>query len=232
VKKKQLKMNIDEYLPLRDVVFNTLRRAIITGYFSPGERLMEISLADQLGVSRTPVREAIRKLELEGLVTMIPRKGAQVACITEEDLQDVIEVRSALEEFAVELACRRIDDDGKKAMQEAHRSFKKAIDGEKDMVEIIEKDEDFHNSILYATKNDRLINIINGLREQFFRYRMEYVKTSDVKDHLVEEHELLMKAIFSRDEEKAKSLMNSHIIQQKTAILNAIQNRRDQEGLC
>ncbi|MBR5047165.1 MAG: GntR family transcriptional regulator, partial [Eubacterium sp.] len=122
-------MNIDEYLPLRDVVFNTLRRAIITGYFSPGERLMEISLAGQLGVSRTPVREAIRKLELEGLVTMIPRKGAQVACITEEDLQDVIEVRSALEEFAVKLACRRIDEEGKKTMRDAHRSFKKAVDG-------------------------------------------------------------------------------------------------------
>ena len=80
---KDTNFNVNEYLPLRDVVFNTLRQAIITGEFAPGERLMEISLANRLGVSRTPVREAIRKLELEGLVIMIPRKGAQVARITE-----------------------------------------------------------------------------------------------------------------------------------------------------
>ena len=84
-----LQQNMDEYLPLRDVVFNTLRQAILIGELKPGERLMEIHLADRLGVSRTPIREAIRKLELEGLVVMIPRKGAQVAKITEKNLKDV-----------------------------------------------------------------------------------------------------------------------------------------------
>ena len=70
----ELEMHMDEYLPLRDVVFNTLRAAILKGELKPGERLMEIALADKLGVSRTPIREAIRKLELEGLVVMAPRK--------------------------------------------------------------------------------------------------------------------------------------------------------------
>ena len=77
-----LQQNMDEYLPLRDVVFNTLRQAILTGELKPGERLMEIHLADRLGVSRTPIREAMRKLELEGLVVMIPRKGAQAVSYT------------------------------------------------------------------------------------------------------------------------------------------------------
>ena len=77
-------VTMDEYLPLRDVVFNTLRRAILRGELKPGERLMEIQLANKLGVSRTPIREAIRKLELEGLVLMIPRRGAEVAEITEK----------------------------------------------------------------------------------------------------------------------------------------------------
>ena len=84
-----LEMHMDEYLPLRDVVFNTLRKAILKGDLKPGERLMEIALAEKLGVSRTPIREAIRKLELEGLVVMAPRKGAKVASITERDLNDV-----------------------------------------------------------------------------------------------------------------------------------------------
>ena len=84
--KGELKMDVNEYLPLRDVVFNTLRQAILTGEMEPGERLMEIQLANKLGVSRTPIREAIRKLELEGLVIMIPRKGAEVAHITFKDI--------------------------------------------------------------------------------------------------------------------------------------------------
>ena len=83
------KVNMNEYLPLRDVVFNTLRQAILKGELAPGERLMEIQLAEKLGVSRTPIREAIRKLELEGLVLMIPRKGAEVAKISEKSLRDV-----------------------------------------------------------------------------------------------------------------------------------------------
>ena len=74
--------NTNDYLPLRDVVFNTLLESILKGEMKPGERLMEIHLANKLGVSRTPIREAIRKLELEGLVTMIPRRGAEVAQIT------------------------------------------------------------------------------------------------------------------------------------------------------
>lgn len=72
----KLEIRMDEYLPLRDVVFNTLRQAILKGELKPGERLMEIQLANKLGVSRTPVREAIRKLELEGLVLMNPEKGS------------------------------------------------------------------------------------------------------------------------------------------------------------
>ena len=85
-----LEMHMDEYLPLRDVVFNTLRRAILKGDLKPGERLMEIALAEKLGVSRTPIREAIRKLELEGLVVMAPRKGAKVAFFSERDPKDNI----------------------------------------------------------------------------------------------------------------------------------------------
>ena len=107
------------YMPLRDVVFHTLRRAIMQGDLKPGERLMEIKLANRLGVSRTPIREAIRMLELEGLVTMVPRKGAQVAEITEKDLKDVLEVRIGLEELAVKFVCQRIDDRQLRELQEA-----------------------------------------------------------------------------------------------------------------
>lgn len=119
-------VNMNEYLPLRDVVFNTLRKAILRGELKPGERLMEIQLANKLGVSRTPIREAIRKLELEGLVLMIPRKGAEVAQITEKNMQDVLEVRKALEELSVQLACERITPEQVEEMKMAAEDFRKS----------------------------------------------------------------------------------------------------------
>ena len=122
-----LKVTMNEYLPLRDVVFNTLRQAILKGELEPGERLMEIQLAERLGVSRTPIREAIRKLELEGLVLMIPRKGAEVAKISARSLRDVLEVRRALEELAIELACQRMSEEDVGNLQKAQEDFKKAI---------------------------------------------------------------------------------------------------------
>ena len=217
-----LKDTMNEYLPLRDVVFNTLRRAIITGEFAPGERLMEISLANRLGVSRTPVREAIRKLELEGLVIMIPRKGAQVAKITEKSLRDVIEIRCVLEEFAATLACERITPEGRENLKEAHENFVEAVKNG-DILDIVEKDERFHDAIFQATSNERLITIINNLREQFYRYRMEYVKDIEQHSVLVNEHELLLRAIYDGDSETAKRIMRTHLQNQQEGVIQAIQ---------
>ena len=120
-------VTMNEYLPLRDVVFNTLRQAILRGELKPGERLMEIQLANKLGVSRTPIREAIRKLELEGLVLMIPRTGAEVADITEKSLKDVLEVRRALEELSVKLTCDRITKEELKELEQAAENFRKTM---------------------------------------------------------------------------------------------------------
>ena len=104
------KINLDNYKPLRDVVFENLWTAILDGNLKAGQRLMEVQLAEQLGVSRTPIREAIRKLELEGLVVMLPRKGAYVANMSFKDLIDVLEVRASLEGLAGSLAAERRRD--------------------------------------------------------------------------------------------------------------------------
>ena len=101
-------IRLDAYKPLSEVVSETLRQAIQDGTLKPGERLMEIPLAEELGVSRTPIREAIRKLELEGFVVMVPRRGTYVANISLKDITQVFEIRSALEELAAGLAAERI----------------------------------------------------------------------------------------------------------------------------
>ena len=155
-----LHVNMNEYLPLRDVVFHTLRQAILRGELKPGERLMEIALANRLGVSRTPVREAIRMLELEGLVIMIPRKGAQVAQITEQDLNDVLEVRLGLEELAVRIACERITDEEVQNLEIAVKEFEKIMNAQ-DLSALAEADVKVHEIIYQATHNQRLVQIIN-----------------------------------------------------------------------
>ncbi|MBR1815390.1 MAG: GntR family transcriptional regulator [Lachnospiraceae bacterium] len=219
----KLSLQLDDYLPLREVVFNTLRKAIIEGEFQPGERLMEVTLANKLGVSRTPVREAIRMLELEGLVVMVPRRGAEVAKITVKDLKDALEVRLALETLSVRLACERIDDEGKEELKTSCIKFREAINS-KLVPAIVQGDEAFHNVIYKATKNDKLINITQNLREQVYRYRVEYVKDFSYHDNLIREHDLITMAILKGDTETAVKIMNEHIYNQEQIVIKNVTN--------
>ena len=216
-------VNMNEYLPLRDVVFNTLRQAILRGELKPGERLMEIALANRLGVSMTPVREAIRMLELEGLVNMIPRKGAQVAQITEQDLNDVLEVRLGLEELAVRFACERITDEEIKELGLAVKEFEKKMK-EDDLSAQAEADVKFHEIIYGATHNRRLVQIINNIREQMYRYRIEYLKDVESRKTLVKEHYEICDALNHRDAESAVEKMCIHIKNQQEAIRRSLEN--------
>ena len=213
-------VNMNEYLPLRDVVFNTLRQAILRGELKPGERLMEIQLANKLGVSRTPIREAIRKLELEGLVLMIPRKGAEVADITEKSMRDVLEVREALEELAVRLACDKIEE-----LKKAAQEFKETLDCE-DVTRFAEADVKFHDIIYRTTDNERLIQLLYNLREQMYRYRVEYLKREDAHETLLAEHERIIETIEKRDKEEAMKAVSRHIDNQVAAVIDTIRTKK------
>lgn len=220
-------VSMDEFLPLRDVVFNTLRRAILTGELKPGERLMEIHLANKLGVSRTPIREAIRKLELEGLVIMIPRRGAEVAQITEKSLKDVLEVRRALDALCVELACDRISEEEKAQLKQACDAFERAT-RTKNVTAIAEADVALHDIIVQATGNQRLIQLINNLSEQMYRYRFEYIKDESRHDNLVEEHRMIYESIMENDKERAAQAAKLHIDNQEKSIIRQIRLENEQ----
>lgn len=218
-------VNMNEFLPLRDVVFNTLRQAILRGELKPGERLMEIQLANKLGVSRTPIREAIRKLELEGLVLMIPRRGAEVAEITEKSLRDVLEVRGALEELAVDLACDRITNEDIQNLKEAAKEFEIALQGG-DVTEYAEADVKFHDIIYHATDNQRLIQLLYNLREQMYRYRVEYLKRKEMHSILLEEHEHIIECIEKRDKQAAKLAISTHVENQARTVSDTIRTKK------
>ena len=218
-------IKLDSYKPLRELVCENIRQAIIDGTFSPGERLMEIQLADEMGVSRTPVREAIRKLELEGLVLMIPRKGAEVAEITEKNMRDVLEVRKALEELAVQLACEKITAEEIEEMKKAAEEFRMILKN-KDITEIAEADVRFHDIIYMATDNQKLILLLNNLREQMYRYRVEYLKREEAHPQLIAEHAEIIEYISKGEKKAATDVMCKHIDNQVTTVIDVIRTKQ------
>lgn len=220
----KLSVEAGEYLPLREVVFYSLRDAILTGQLQPGERLMEIQLAEKLGVSRTPVREAIRKLELEGLAVMIPRKGAEVAKITRKQLKDVLEVRRALEELAVQLACKRITPQEKGELEAVHEHVKLMVE-QQNLSEIVSADVQFHETIYKAADNERLLQMLHNLRQQMYRYRMEYLKNRANHEVMIEEHSAILKAIQECQLSDATKAMRLHIDNQENGVIALIEER-------
>lgn len=204
------KLNLDNYKPLRDIVFENLRNAILEGDLKAGKRLMEVQLAEQLGVSRTPIREAIRKLELEGLVVMLPRKGAYVANMSFKDLIDVLEIRASLEGLAAYLAAERRRDEDIVELERVAKEFEKSV-RETDIDNVLKKDIEFHEKIFLMANNKKLYHLITSLWEQVHRFRVTYVSNYDASLSLVDEHNKILEAIKSGDSELAKKYATEHI---------------------
>lgn len=204
------KINLDNYKPLRDVVFENLRTAILEGNLKSGQRLMEVQLAEQLGVSRTPIREAIRKLELEGLVVMLPRKGAYVANMSFKDLIDVLEIRATLEGLAASLAAERRRDEDITELERVAKEFEVSV-REANIDNVLKKDVEFHEKIFLMANNKKLYQLITSLWEQVHRFRVTYVSNYEASLSLVDEHNRILEAIKSGDSELAKKYATEHI---------------------
>ena len=221
---KNLELNMDAYLPLRDVVFQTLRTAILKGDLKPGERLMELQLASKLGVSRTPIREAIRMLEQEGLARTIPRKGAEVAGMTEKDMEDVLQIRCVLEELAARLSCQNITDEEMRELKIAMVAFEEKT-REGNVVELAKADVTFHDIIYRAADNPKLLVLLNNLREQMYRYRTEYMKDDRIHPVLIREHKEMVKALERRDQELVAREVRQHLKNQEEVMKKIIRDQ-------
>ncbi len=219
-----LSLNMNAFLPLRDVVFHTLREAILKGELKPGERLMELQLASKLGVSRTPIREAIRMLEQEGLAITTPRKGAEVAKMTEKDMEDVLRIRENLEGLAIELACEEMTKEQLVQLEKAGEAFEAALKSE-DLKLIAETDVAFHDVIYDAANNPKLVVLLNNLREQMYRYRVEYLKNPTNYPTVVEEHKEILAAIKVKNKEKACDAMVRHVNNQAEIVKELIRKQ-------
>ena len=210
MERRLLPVKLDSYQPLREVVCETLREAIISGVLRPGERLMEIQLAEELGVSRTPVREAIRKLELERFVVMLPRRGTYVANLSLKDINEVFEIRAALDGLAAGLAAERITEEELELMERLLVEIAEHIE-QRNNQKIVEADEAFHDILYRASRNERLVGIIYNLREQFTRFRSVSINYPGRLQNTLEEHRQLVEAIARREPDMAQQKAREHI---------------------
>ena len=188
---------------------------------------MEIHLANKLGVSRTPIREAIRMLEKEGLAVTIPRKGAQVARMTEKDLEDVLEIRDALDKLAVTDACARMQEKDFDDLEKALKNFEETTKTD-DVRKIVEADENFHNVIYCASNNPKLETIIRNLKEQMYRYRYEYIKDKSNFMQITSEHKMILDGLKRGDVEYVQKIMHTHLTNQIEAVREVIRRQNSE----
>lgn len=213
------KFTIEDHKPLRELVFEEIRRSILEGDLKPGQRLMEIDLAEKLGVSRTPIREAIRKLELEGLVAIEVRKGAYVAGISVSEMIDILEVRSVLEGLAASLAAKKITEEEIQSLKEVSEKFDQAVI-KNNMTDMLEYNNQFHNIIFEATKNKKLIQMANSLQELVLRFKVAYFKEYKRAQDIPVEHEMILSAICNKDPIAAQKNGQHHVEKLTEALVN------------
>lgn len=225
MEKRLIPVTLDNYKPLREIVFETLREAIIKGTLKPGERMMEIQMAEELGVSRTPVREAIRKLELEGFVVMIPRKGAYVAGISMKDIADVFEIRTALEGLAAGLAAERATEEELEHLERLLVKIAECIEVN-DFKTLVQLDTEFHDTLYKACRNERLIKIVSNLMEQIQRFRTTSLSSPGRSKFALEEHKKIVEAVSDRNTELARALASEHIENAENSMLDTLKENK------
>lgn len=213
-------LNIENsHRPLREIVYDELKMQILTGQIEPGTRMMEVEMANEMGVSRTPVREAIRKLEKEGLVTIEPRRGAYASEVSVRDMIEILEVREEIEGLATELAAERMDDDTKARLYRTADKYGEAVK-DNDTGEMIKLDTEFHHIIVEGSSNKILMNVVEQLQELVLRFRYIYYDDFRKAEKMPREHKAIIEGIKSGNAKSARKAAEDHVEQLKSVVEN------------
>jgi DNA-binding GntR family transcriptional regulator len=196
---------------LSEEVVVSLRDAILSGKLGPGQRLREELLASSMNVSRGPVREAIQQLEREGLVLMSPRRGATVARLSRDDLDEVYSLRRVLERLAVQEAIRKADASHLATMQGVVDEMSKCVEHGISEQQAAELDTRFHQLLLEAAQHKRLLRSWLELRSQIHLLLLSRTVDKDFREHLVKSHAGLLATIRDRDETRALDFIEEHL---------------------
>ena len=213
-----LNFDIQNHKPLREMVYEELKMQILKGSIIPGTRMMEVELAEEMGVSRTPIREAIRKLEKEGLVTIEPRRGAYASMISTEDMVEILEVRQDLEGLAAYFAADRMTKEQMTELIEVSNNYNEAVK-QGNMESMIRHDTRFHHIIVESCHNKILVQMIEQLQELVLRFRYIYYDNFRRAENMPEEHEAIVAAIAEGNADKARAAADIHIERLKELVI-------------
>jgi len=209
-------------LPLRrslgQSVFETLKRAIVQGDFSPGSRVVETRLAAALGISRTPVREAIHKLEREGLLRQDPKRGFFVAGLGRADIEETFGIRSVLESYAARLAAIRHVEGELQPLEDKLGEYQQFLDSG-DLGPLPQINTEFHDLLYGLSRSPRLTKMINDLRDYIYRYRLVILKVRAMAELSNTDHRLMLEAIKGRDADGVEKLVKEHILRGQEIVL-------------
>lgn len=218
-------LKIDSFKPLREQVFDSLQESILKGELEPEEQLTEVQISKALGVSRTPVREAIWKLELQGLVKLIPRRGIFVSGITSvDDIRNLFEVREILERETYIMAADRISKEELEELRQILKDIETCIQ-EGDLARAIEIDSRFHQIICQACGNPYLNRLVSSLREQVERFRVASLLSPGRFSEAFNEHKILAEAITKSEQDELRAIASRHIVNAKRQIMKFIKMR-------
>lgn len=209
-----------------DEVYDILRASILDHRFGPGERLFVDQIAGRLGVSLTPVRNALQQLATEGLVEIRPRSGTYVASLTDADISDTFEIRRALECLAAEGAVTRITEEALQQMRQLVSQLAEPVETEADRLRHEQDNSAFHRLIIEASGNRRLAAMYEDLKAHLQIVRVHSLSVRDSMDRLPEErreHEEILAALEARDGERAVRALSRHIERARTALMASLQ---------
>jgi DNA-binding GntR family transcriptional regulator len=210
---------------LGEHVFESLKHSIVTGKISSGEWLVESHIAETLGISRTPVREAIHKLEREGLIERQPRGGFTVLGLTRNDIEETFGIRCVLEGYAARLAAVKHNEEELEALEKKIEEFQNALDRKK-MNLLPAINTEFHDLLYSLGKSPKLISIINGLRDQIYRFRKMNLKEEKFAATSNQDHIQMLQSIRKRNAEGAERLAREHILRGREIVLKEFDRQR------
>jgi len=202
-------------LRVRERAYEYLKRAVLSGSFAPGERLTEVHLAQRLGMSRTPIREALHKLESEGLVQPLARRGFAASRDSREEIEELFELRALLEGYALRLACDRTTPPLLAELQGAVEGAERAL-GAGSLEGLFQSNTRFHDALhALITDRRRLYHQLVTMRQYVLRYRKNTLQLPDAGRRTVDGHRAILLALRLRDPDLCERVMREHIQQSK-----------------
>ena len=210
---------------LREEVYDSLKKSILHGKLKAGQRLIEETLAHQIGISRTPVREAFHKLERDDLVIRLSKGGFAVREFTKEDVEEIFGIRSALESYAAYLVTLHITPEKISVLEKKIEESEKALENGDDE-KVVQLQTEFHDLLYKSCKSKKLAEMINNFRDYFYRYRSTLLQTKDGFNYSIGDHRQMLEAMKKKNPRLTERLVRKHLERGKEIVIKEINEGR------